>query len=324
MVHLAAERGLSWNYLRLTQRSLTLFSAWISGAHPGTSPDAVTLEEITEYLAMECRRGLSTPSRKTIVAALKLFYGFLKERNLAKRDPTSTMSFPKVSRVLPRVLNEEEIARLLAVDFTARTQRTRYRSLPLRDKAILVLLYASGMRNSELVNSALHGLDIDNRSLRVIGKGKRERLVLFGRPAALALRDYLDKERPGRSRFARSRCDKECIFLTWNGQALTYQRVWQLIKESAILAGLEKQVYPHLLRHSFATHLLKNGADLRVIQELLGHADLSTTAIYTHLDLGHLSEVYKRCHPRAIAPTPHLPIPLPCSLLCCGGSGSWF
>jgi site-specific recombinase XerD len=202
LVYMAAERGLSWNYLRLTQRSLMLFSNWLSKLHPGRAPDAVTIDHITEYLAMERRRGLAPASIKTLIAALKLFFSFLRERGITRRDPTATMRFPKVGLVLPEISNEQEAGQLLAVNFTCRAPRGRDRSLPRRDKAILELLYASGIRNSELVKSAIEGLDLDNRSLRVTGKGQKERLVVFGRPAAVALHDYLDNERPGLSAFA--------------------------------------------------------------------------------------------------------------------------
>jgi integrase/recombinase XerD len=180
--------------------------------------------------------------------------------------------------------------------------------LPLRDRAILELLYASGIRNAELTSARLGHLDLVNRTLRVVGKGNKTRLVLFGVPAAAALCAYIEKERAGRLKFAKSIADRETIFLSWNGRAMTTVRIWQLLKESARLAGIEKPVYPHLLRHTCPTHLLRHGADLLVIKELLGHSDLATTALYTHLAIEDLKAVYKRCHPRAVAsPTKELP-----------------
>jgi site-specific recombinase XerC len=195
----------------------------------------------------------------------------------------------------------EEAAQLLAVDFTNRPARTRDRSLPLRDRAILELLYASGIRNSELIRAAVQHLDLESRTLRVIGKGQKERIVVIGRPARAALENYLNHERGRRFLVSTSPSDKDkqAIFLSWYGRMLSKERVWQLMKEAGSIAGIEKAVYPYLLRHKFATHLLAHGADLRVIQELLGHADITTTAIYTHVDHIQLKKVYKRCHPRA-------------------------
>jgi integrase/recombinase XerD len=296
LVHLAIERGLAYNYLALTRRALVRFSQ----AHPEKSPPSITAELISGYLAGERRRGLAQASLKTIVAALKLFFAFLSTRRLIESDPAFLMQFPKVPAVLPQVLTETETVQLLAVDFLTRSARKRNRSLPLRDAAILELLYGSGIRNNELCTASLPHLDLAAHTLRVLGKGQKERVVLFGRPAVAALQNYLENERPRRQAFAKSLAARDTLFLNWNGGILTYQRVWQLIRESAQLVGLTKPVYPHLLRHTFATHLLRRGADLRVIQELLGHANLATTAIYTHLELSDLQAVYRRCHPRAV------------------------
>jgi integrase/recombinase XerD len=165
----------------------------------------------------------------------------------------------------------------------------------LRDRAILELLYASGLRVSELVNARLENLDLDNRVIRVTGKGTKMRLVPVGSKAREAISAYLQKERP---EFVKKKTGSE-IFLSSRGTKLTTVRIWQIVKEIAKNAGMEMNVYPHLLRHSFATHLLSNGADLRIIQELLGHADISTTQIYTHVDSDRLKAVHHRFHPRA-------------------------
>ncbi|MGV3533836.1 MAG: tyrosine-type recombinase/integrase, partial [Chthoniobacteraceae bacterium] len=165
----------------------------------------------------------------------------------------------------------------------------------LRDRAILELLYASGLRVSELVNARLEDLDLDNRIIRVTGKGNKMRLVPVGGKACEAIKSYVERERPA---FVKKKTGSE-IFLSARGTKLTTVRIWQIVKDIAKLAGMELNVYPHLLRHSFATHLLSNGADLRIIQEMLGHADISTTEIYTHVDQGRLKTVHYKYHPRA-------------------------
>ncbi len=301
---MAAERGLSYNYLRLTERSLGRFIAWKNENNPNASIARTTTGEIDSFLKSEKSRGLSVSSIKILVAALKLFFGFLKSRKFSRYDPTEVMHFPRASHLLPTFLNERDTEQLLSVDFTKRPAPGRNRFLPLRDRAILELLYASGVRNSELCTSQLQHLDLESRTLRVIGKGSKERVVVFGRPARAAVQNYLENERAQRikrAKHATSR-DRESIFVSWNGQQITYQRCWQLLTETQRLSGLEKPVYPHLLRHTFATHLLAHGADLRVIQELLGHPDLLTTSIYCHVAFPHIVAVYRACHPRAIAP----------------------
>jgi integrase/recombinase XerD len=259
------------------------------------------------------RLGMAPASLKTSVAAFKLFFRFCRQRGLCDRDPAELLKLPKVPLLLPDVLSEQEVTQLLGVDFASRTIDKRNRTLPLRDRAILELLYASGIRNAELTTARLQALDLRGRTLRVVGKGNKTRLVVFGTPAAAALQRYIEKERTGRLGFAKSLADRETIFLSWNGRAMTTVRIWQLLKDSARLAGIEKSVYPHLLRHTCATHLLRHGADLLVIKELLGHSDLAMTALYTHLAIEDLKAVYKRCHPRAhLRPFPKscLSIPL--------------
>jgi integrase/recombinase XerD len=184
-------------------------------------------------------------------------------------------------------LNQVQVNRLLEVNIQGRP-------FPLRDRAILELFYASGLRISELTGARLENLNLHERIIRVVGKGSKTRLVPIGRIACDAIDQYLTQERVhliGRKTGSE-------VFLSRHGKKLTTQRVWQIIKEIAASAGFDTNVYPHLLRHSFATHLLANGADLRVIQELLGHADISTTQIYTHVDQSHLKAIHKQFHPR--------------------------
>jgi len=222
---------------------------WLAETCPGKLTNDLTTDDVVDYMRKERDRGMSPASIKIIVAALKLFFGFLERRKFCERDPTAIMRFPKVTWQSPCVLNEQETMQLLSVDFTRRPLHARDRSLPLRDRAILELLYASGIRNSELVTSRLQDLDLPGRTLRVIGKGRKERIVIFGRPARAALEDYLELEHRRRRVFCTSLAEKDALFISFYGKRLTTVRIWQLVKEMAALTGMEKPVFPHILRH---------------------------------------------------------------------------
>jgi len=291
---LAVERGLSENYQLSTQRSLSDFAAWyrskIRGQRSAVSGQnvwrAVTLPMISEYLAAKKRAGLSASSIMLIVVALKIFFRYLAGEGRIDRDPTEALALPRIERYLPETLNELEVEQLIeGIDVKA--------PLGLRDRAMMELLYASGLRISELAGARLENFDAD--ILRVTGKGNKTRLVPVGRKASEALAAYLSTERP---KLVKQRTGNE-IFLSARGTKLTTARIWQVVKRIARQSGIEKNVYPHLLRHSFATHLLGNGADLRIIQEMLGHADISTTQVYTHVDQQRLKAVHRQFHPRA-------------------------
>lgn len=310
ILYLATERGLSDNYQISTRLSLEGFAHWLErrklvaamgeaaldqllkgGAEPPSVEiklDEITYQQIGDYLAHKKRLGLSAASIKLIVVALKIFFRWLHARGRIKTDVAEVMSLPRTERYLPETMNELQVDHLLEgipVDAPR----------GLRDRAILELLYASGLRVSELVNLTLERIDFDNRVVRVTGKGNKTRLVPVGQKACAAIQAYLEKERP---EMVKKRTGSE-VFLSSRGTKLTTVRVWQIVKACAKNAGLEINVYPHLLRHSFATHLLSNGADLRIIQEMLGHADISTTQIYTHVDQQRLKAVHLRFHPRA-------------------------
>ncbi len=304
--YLAVERGLSDNYQLSTQRSLSDFASWCAektrgprsasgpewptarGQHEKTAWRAVTLPMISEYLAEKKKAGLSAASIKLIVVALKIFFRFLAGKGEIKRDPTEALSLPRIERYLPETLNEIQVEQLLnGIDTKV--------ALGLRDRAMIELLYASGLRISELAGARLENFYPEEGTIRVIGKGNKTRIVPVGRKACEALACYLSTERP---RLIKRRSGSE-IFLSERGTKLTTARIWQIVKEKARHAGLEKNIYPHLLRHSFATHLLSNGADLRIIQEMLGHADISTTQVYTHVDQQRLKAVHRQFHPRA-------------------------
>jgi len=203
-------------------------------------------------------------------------------------DPTETLTLPRIERYLPETLNELQVERLIESIETKQP-------LGLRDRAIVELLYASGLRIAELANARLENFNVEERILRVTGKGNKMRLVPVGTKACEALAAYLSTERP---KLVKARTSSE-IFLSSRGTKLTTTRIWQIVKKRAKHSGLEANIYPHLLRHSFATHLLSNGADLRIIQEMLGHADISTTQVYTHVDQQRLKAVHRKFHPRA-------------------------
>jgi integrase/recombinase XerD len=285
---LATERGLSDNYQLSTRRSLTEFAAWCSSTREITSAAEVTMPLISDYLATRKRGGLAASSIKLVVVALKIFFRFLLAKQRIERDPTETLHLPRIERYLPETLNELQVQELIESVNTAHP-------LGLRDRAIIELLYASGLRISELANARLENLNVEERILRVTGKGNKTRLVPVGRKACEALAAYVSTERP---KLVKPRSSSE-IFLSARGTKLTTVRLWQIVKERTRHSPLQTNVYPHLLRHSFATHLLGNGADLRIIQEMLGHSDISTTQIYTHVDQQRLKAVHRKFHPRA-------------------------
>jgi integrase/recombinase XerD len=308
--YLATERGLSDNYQLSTRLSLEGFALWLErrktiaeigeaaleklikdGAEPpacALDVRAISLQQIGDFLAHKKRLGLSASSIKILVVAIKIFFRWLQARGRTAVDVAEPISLPRTERYLPETMNELQVDRLLDGVLDGMPHA-------LRDRAILELLYASGLRVSELVNARLELLDLDNRMIRVTGKGSKTRIVPVGQRACDAIKSYLDGERP---RFVKKKTGSE-IFLSERGSKLTTVRIWQIVKQTAKHAGLDLNVYPHLLRHSFATHLLSNGADLRIIQELLGHADISTTEIYTHVDQQRLKSVHLKFHPRA-------------------------
>jgi integrase/recombinase XerD len=288
LLYLAAERGLSTNYQLSVRRSLESFASWLKSHAQLAKPEQIEPGHFSEYLAWRKRSGLAAASIRLEAVALRIFFRFLLARKILLSNPAENLAVPRVEKYLPQTLNVSEISRLLE-SVSAHSQ------LGLRDRAMLELLYASGLRVSELCNVRLESLDLDEGMIRVIGKGNKTRLVPVGSRAREALGRYLELERP---KLVSRRSGAE-IFLSRRGRKLTPQRIWQLIKRCAQRASLEASVYPHLLRHSFATHLLAGGADLRIIQEMLGHADISTTQVYTHVDSSHLKAIHRKFHPRA-------------------------
>jgi integrase/recombinase XerD len=289
LLHLATERGLSENYQLLVRRVLETFAAWCRLRREKAAVADVVTRDISDFLAQRKSDGLAASSLRLEIIALKIFFRWLAARGLRPGDPAEAVLPPRAEQWLPDTLNESEIGKLL--ESVAGTT-----ALDTRDKAMLELLYASGLRVSELTGARLEHLSLEEGWIRVTGKGRKTRLVPVGGAAREALELYLNA---ARTKLVTKKT-QSYIFLNRNGGRLTTARVWQIVKERARAAGLDPaRVHPHLLRHSFATHLLANGADLRVIQEMLGHADIATTQIYTHVDQRRLKEAHRKFHPRA-------------------------
>jgi integrase/recombinase XerD len=288
ILHLATERGLSDRYQLSTRSSLELFAKWAADQKRGNAWGVVTAEDIGVFLGWRKRGGVAAATIKLHAVALRIFFRFLVQRRILERDPTEFLGVPKIERYLPETLSAPEIAKLLS----AAGGKT---PLELRDRAMVELLYASGLRVGELCGARLENLDLDKGFIRVIGKGNKQRLVPVGSGARKALARYLATGRP---ELVGKKSGGE-VFLSVRGRKLTNQRIWQILGDLAKRAGLSKEVHPHMLRHSFATHLLEGGADLRIIQELLGHADISTTQVYTHVDMRGLHKAHRAFHPRA-------------------------
>ncbi len=284
---LETDRGAAVNtrlaYLRDVHTYLDRLRAW------GVSAPHVTPEVIQRYLGGMQEGGYRRTSVMRTVASLKSFHRFLLLEKLSAEDPTVLLQYPKTGRQLPQILSGAEVERLLA-------QPKVGTSLGLRDRAILEMLYASGLRVSELVFLKCAEINWDEGWVRVMGKGSLERLVPVGKHALAWLKRYLEDARP---KWAEKRGGRDEVFLSQQGGRLTRVRVWMLIRTYARRATLTKPISPHTLRHCFATHLLEGGANLRDVQEMLGHASLATTQIYTHVDRRRLAEVYRKFHPRA-------------------------
>ena len=282
---LATERGLSTAYQLSVRQTLDALAGWLR--QQGLPLRDVGTDELTQFLSQRKREGLNAASLRITTVHLKVFFRWLAGHGRLEMDPAEPLIAPRADFTLPETLHAAEVFTLLESIDPAQP-------LGRRDLAILEMFYASGLRLSELCKARLEMMDFDEGFLRVTGKGNKTRLVRVGSKALEALQDYLKNARPA----LLTKRSSSHIFLSVRGTALSPDRVRQIVKERAALAGIEQNVYPHLLRHSFATHLLEGGADLRVIQELLGHADISTTQVYTHVDRQRLKAVHHKFHPR--------------------------
>jgi integrase/recombinase XerD len=286
---LVVEKARSDNTVAAYRRDLNDYAQFLQQRGKMGYADA-TPEDVREYLAdlqQRRKRRRSTLSRR--LSAIRMLHRYLLREGIAQADPTVTVESPKTARRLPHVLSVEECRRLLAAPLMDNP-------LELRDAAMIALMYATGLRVSELVTLRLGSVNFDEHIVRVTGKGGKERIVPVARPALDLLRLYLDEVRP---RLTRGE-EQDAVFLTERGKPMTRTNFWMRLKKLYLpRAGLPPETSPHTLRHSFATHLLEGGADLRAIQDMLGHASLATTQIYTHVREGHLREVFEEKHPRA-------------------------
>lgn len=283
--YLTVEKALAKNTISSYSQDLSNYLDFLAGKEL-VDPGDITRDDIFEFLQSLYARKLSAASVKRKIAAIKSFHKFLVREGMTQNLPTADLVTPKIPRRLPITLTVSQIEKLLAVP-KGRTP------LALRDKAMLETLYATGMRISELTNLDLADIDMINGFVRCYGKGAKERIVPLGSYALQALADYI---REGRSKLVK-RYTEQAVFINARGKRISRKGCWLLVKKYAEQAGLK--LHPHSLRHSFATHLLEGGADLRSVQELLGHASISTTQIYTHVSREHLREVYLTTHPRA-------------------------
>jgi len=278
------ESGLSANTLSAYRSDLAAYEDWLK--KKGLDLKGAGRADLLGYLAANVRQGLSPRSSARRLSTLRRFYRYLLREGVIRDDPTADVRSPSLGRPLPKAITEASVEKLLAVPADT--------TLGRRDRAMLETMYASGLRVSELVTLSLNELDLTTGLVRVTGKGGRERIVPLGDEAAGRIRDYLDRARPE----LLGEQMNSAVFITRRGKPMTRQAFWQLIKRYAALAGVDSELSPHSLRHAFATHLLNHGADLRSVQMLLGHADLSTTQIYTHVARARLQSLHSSHHPR--------------------------
>jgi len=284
--HLFVERGLAKNTIMAYQRDLMQYVQHFS--RKGIKdPDAIKRSDITGYMQKQKTRGLSSSSICRSLAAIRMFHRFLARERLAKEDPTHLLETPKMCQRIPDVLTVSEIEEIIKTSQGRKWQQ-------IRDNAILELLYASGMRVSELVDLKVENVNTEIGYVRCIGKGQKERIIPIGRKARDSVVKYLEKVR---GKLVKTDFNFS-LFVSRLGKKISRQSIWKIIKRYAKFAKIKKEIKPHTFRHSFATHLLEHGADLRSVQEMLGHSDISTTQIYTHVDRERLKSIHKQFHPR--------------------------
>jgi integrase/recombinase XerD len=284
--YLLLERGLAKNTLSSYARDLNKFASFL-GKRRIQSFENVKKSDITDFMLFQRDRGLSPNSIARGLAAMKVFFRFLAREGFLKNDIASVIETPKLWKHLPESLSPGEVDKLLAAPELRDW-------MGIRDKACLELMYATGFRVSELVNLNVQDVNLDLGVIKCVGKGSKERIVPLGKKAKAAVKRYIDKARP---RLIKSNT-KGGLFLSRLGRKMSRQMLWKIIKRYARKARVSKDIKPHTLRHSFATHLLERGADLRIVQELLGHSNISTTQIYTHINKERLKSIHRKFHPR--------------------------
>jgi len=289
--YIQAERGLANNTHLAYTRDLDRFLHWVAGG--GIANYLMpNLRELTDYIEFLRNEGLAPASLARHLVSLKMFYRFLRLEERTTTGTVDLLSSPSLWARIPQVLSPEAVPRLLEAPLS---QDRFY----LRDRALLETLYATGARASEVVGLKLADLHLDSSFLKCFGKGNKQRIVPIGRPAINALRTYLDQQRPS---LIQSAPGTEWVFVSRGGRQLTREMLWVVVKKYVRRVGLNARVSPHTLRHSFATHLLAGGADLRTVQEMLGHASIQTTQRYTHVDRDRLKAIHRQFHPRGTEP----------------------
>ncbi|MFC1576443.1 site-specific tyrosine recombinase XerD [Candidatus Omnitrophota bacterium] len=284
--YLTIERGLSPNTIESYRRDLAKFTEYLNARKIGKVKD-VTRHNISKYLYFLKDKGLSSSSISRNLVAIKVFFKFLVAERVVKTNAAGTMESPRLVRTLPEVMSYDEVTRVLEAPSKKGLVETR-------DKAALELMYATGMRVSEVADLAVEGVNLDVGFIRCKGKGGKERIVPVGRTAKAAIERYLAKARP---KLCGKSGDRH-LFLSRLGKKISRQSLWKMLKKYVLIAGIKRDITPHTMRHSFATHLLEKGADLRSVQEMLGHADISTTQLYTHINKARLKGIHKKFHPR--------------------------
>ena len=284
--YISVERGLAQNTIISYKEDLGFYIDYLNGRKVDVLAGS-TKNDVMDFMMDQKGRGLSANSISRRLAAIKAFYRFLVRERILKADPTSLMEAPKLWKKIPEVLSVDEVERLIAAPDISRKQG-------IRDRAILEVMYATGMRASEVVDLKLNNINLEIGFARCIGKGDKERIIPLGKKAKSAIEAYLQKCRPSLAK----KKEADVLFLSRLGRRISRQSLWKLIKKYARISGIKKEIRPHILRHSFATHLLEHGADLRSVQEMLGHSDISTTQIYTHVNKDRLKSIHKMFHPR--------------------------
>ena len=287
--YIAVERGLSGNTSEAYQSDLMDFADFLVKSRI-TRYEDIEREDIEDYIFLCKQRGFEASTMARRLVCLKVFFSYLFKERIVSSDIMEVMEAPKIWRTLPDALTALEIDKMMAL-YPVNTLDP----LKIRNRAILEIMYACGLRVSEAVALTLASINHDDNVLRITGKGSKERLVPIGHLALQALNRYVTKVRP----ILLKNAEEPALFLSYRGKPLDRERIWMIVQDSAKEAGITKEIHPHTFRHSFATHLLENGADLRMIQEMLGHADISTTQIYTHVDSRKLLSIHKKFHPRA-------------------------
>jgi integrase/recombinase XerD len=281
------EKNLSDNTIDSYQNDIKSFLSFCNSINI-TDLNEIKFSDVAKYFDQQRTEGKDSSTSARYMSSIKGFFGYLQDNNYIEINPTDKLLSVKKSRKLPSILSFEEIEKVLNAPDTNNLAS-------LRDKAILELFYSSGLRVSELLNLKINDLFFNEEVIRVIGKGSKERMVPVGSSAAKWINEYLIKARPS---FEKKSKSENYVFLNKRGLKLSRMGVWKIVNKYSMEAGIKKEIHPHTFRHSFATHLLEGGADLRAVQEMLGHADISTTQIYTHVNRDYVKQVHKEHHPR--------------------------